>query len=866
MKRFFTYSLVAIVSLGSVISASAQIADSKVHSDFLQRTRTYPQVFEVFKSDTLQGQRREAMEVLYAYSPLPDLLDNSAQLFVESVDVALRARNEMPWGDKVSDSDFRHFVLPLRINNEAIDRHRPIIYDELKDRVRSLSMKDAILEINHWCHEKATYQPSDSRTHSPLATMYTAIGRCGEESTFTVAALRSMGIPARQVYTPRWAHTDDNHAWVEAWADGKWYFLGACEPEAVLNLGWFNEPASRGMLMETRVFGDYDGAEEALIRQNAYTDINVTANYAPTSDINVQVVDADGHPVAGADVTFRVYNYGEFYPVASKVSDAEGKASLNAGLGDLLVWASDGRRMGYAKANASQPITVVTIASTPQSGIVEIVPPVASNTLPYVSPEAAALNDYRKAQEDSIRGAYTATFLTAESAQRLVDRLGLPVEATSLFVDARANHKVLEDFIMSRPAEDRLRALGLLQNISRKDLSDVTRDILDDHIDAQPHHTDWYNQYVLSPRIFNESLTPFRSALLPLIPESVQSAGDIQSWIAWVRDNISTDWQWNPPTIRMSPESVIRSGHADANSRNILFVAGARTLGFPSRIDPVTEKPQYLGSDSLWHEADFGDSRTIDTRQGQLRLDYNPEGRLNNPKYYTHFTISKIVDGMPQLLNYPEEGTWSELFSTPAMLDEGTYLVTSGQRLADGSVLSALEFVNIVPDSTSEATLVIPQNGQGLTVIGALDAETQYLDKETGTLKTLLSSVGRGFYVLAMIAPNHEPSNHVLRDISALKTEFDNSGHPFVILTRNEGEDARLTMAGMPELPQRTVWGTDISGRILQQLVESLSIRPEDMPVVVIADSFGRVVFLSQGYTIGIGEKLMDALHTIDRK
>ena len=32
---------------------------------------------------------------------------------------------------------------------------------------------------------------------------------------------------SRQVYTPRWAHTDDNHAWVEAWVNGKWYFLGA---------------------------------------------------------------------------------------------------------------------------------------------------------------------------------------------------------------------------------------------------------------------------------------------------------------------------------------------------------------------------------------------------------------------------------------------------------------------------------------------------------------------------------------------------------------------------------------------------------------------------------------------------------------
>ena len=73
-------------------------------------------------------------------------------------------------------------------------------------------MYDAVLEVNHWCHEKANYQPSDARTSSPLATVKTAYGRCGEESTFLVAALRSVGIPARQVYTPRWAHTDDNHA------------------------------------------------------------------------------------------------------------------------------------------------------------------------------------------------------------------------------------------------------------------------------------------------------------------------------------------------------------------------------------------------------------------------------------------------------------------------------------------------------------------------------------------------------------------------------------------------------------------------------------------------------------------------------
>lgn len=112
-------------------------------------------------------------------------------------------------GWNVPERIFRHFVLPVRANNENLDTSRVAFYRELKPRVEGMNMKDAILEVNHWCHEKLTYKPSDARTLSPLSSMRSSLGRCGEESTFAVAALRAVGIPARQVYTPRWAHTDD---------------------------------------------------------------------------------------------------------------------------------------------------------------------------------------------------------------------------------------------------------------------------------------------------------------------------------------------------------------------------------------------------------------------------------------------------------------------------------------------------------------------------------------------------------------------------------------------------------------------------------------------------------------------------------
>ena len=280
---------------------------------------------------------------------LPDKTDYSKAFYEENVALSLQARREMPWGKTVPEREFKHFVLPVRVNNENLDDSRKVFYAELKNRVKNLSMQDAILEVNHWCHEKVTYRPTDGRTSSPLASVCTAYGRCGEESTFLVAALRSVGIPARQVYTPRWAHTDDNHAWVEAWADGKWFFLGACEPEPILNLGWFNESASRGMLMHTKVFGDYDGPEEVMSRTPLYTEINVISNYAPTAEVKVVVVDEKGRRVKGAKVEFKLYNYAEFYSVARKTTDDNGVATLTAGKGDMIVWASNDGKVGIDK-------------------------------------------------------------------------------------------------------------------------------------------------------------------------------------------------------------------------------------------------------------------------------------------------------------------------------------------------------------------------------------------------------------------------------------------------------------------------------------------------------------------------------------
>ena len=250
-------------------------------------------IWDIFKQPLAESEK-QAMEFLYAYMPLSDLADYKSDFFLKNSRFALQARDEMAWGKTIPEEEFLHFVLPLRVNNENLDNFREVMYPEIKARVKGLSMKDAALEINHWCHEKVSYRGTDSRTSAPLSAVKKSFGRCGEESTFTVTALRTAGIPARQVYTPRWAHSDDNHAWVEVWIDGKWNYLGACEPDVDLNMGWFSEPSRRAMLVHTRAYGHYFGNDPVITATDRFSELNLTANYATVKKITVLVKNSAG--------------------------------------------------------------------------------------------------------------------------------------------------------------------------------------------------------------------------------------------------------------------------------------------------------------------------------------------------------------------------------------------------------------------------------------------------------------------------------------------------------------------------------------------------------------------------------------------
>ncbi len=874
MKRnIFT----ALVLAFAIIATSASQRHDGVHSDFEKRKAqtAHRNLYDVF-STAMTDAERNAMEFLYAYMPLPDMTDYSGEFYLDNVRCSLLARQEMPWGGTVPETLFRHFVLPVRVNNENLDSCRTVFYHELKDRVKGLSMSEAILEINHWCHEKVTYRPSDSRTSSPLASVRTAYGRCGEESTFTVAALRAMGIPARQVYTPRWAHTDDNHAWVEAWADGSWHFIGACEPEPVLNLGWFNAPASRGMMMNTKVTGAYHGPEEQLGRNECYTEINVTSNYAPTATMEILVVDSDGIPVAGAKAEFKLYNYAELYTIASKLTDSDGKASLTTGLGDMIVWASDGNRFGFAPVSVTAQGTRATITLDKDSHSAgswewNLVPPRQSASIPRLSDAQIADNELRKSHEDSIRNAYTATFFSQPESVRFASDSGI-ADADSadriarILVASRGNHRTITDFLSENISNPN--ALPLLEAVSEKDLRDISPETLSDHAATPAIDSPLYAEYILNPRVANEMLTPYRHYLRSAIPldEQTRFRHSPSEWVKWCADSIAIDTVWNPQRLRMHPASVYRTRLTDTDSRNIFFVAGARSMGIPARIDPVTGKPQYADSDNNWTDADFSASTGVrDTPTGKVRLQYTQAGRLSDPQYYYQFTLSKIDNGSPALLNYPEDATLSATFLPEATLDSGQYLLVTGQRMADGTVLTKAGIFPVEADMAADTRMEIRQDTAGVQVIGTFNSENLYHNIGESAARSILSTTGRGYYILGVLSPNHEPTTHALNDISQFKDDFEAWGGKILLLFDDMPSASRFNASQFPGLPETVTFGTDIDSNIIRDICANMDLDTKDHPVFIIADTFNRIVYISQGYNIGLGDRLIDILHKIGR-
>ena len=861
--------LVAATFLLLTTSVSAQhfITDAavrqQVQQDYLRRLdilndRAEP-LLRVFENEDITTEESEALQFLYAYMPLSDLADYDGEFYLMQVRMALKAREHFPWGKQIPEDIFRHYVLVYRVNNENLDTAREVFYKELCPRLEGLSMYDAALEVNHWCHEKVAYRASDARTSSPLATVRTALGRCGEESTFTVTALRAVGIPARQCYTPRWAHTDDNHAWVEVWVDGKWHFLGACEPDPELDMGWFAIPSTRTMMVHSNCFGKYYGNEEVTHQTDLFSRVNMLPNYTDTRKITIRVVGRDGKPVEGATVRFKLYNYAEYYPIATGTTDANGEASVTTGLGDLLIWAHKGDEYGYEKIDVRKA-TTLTLALDRAAGkeyteLLTIVPPAGSKEVKTASPEKAALNARRLQQEDSIRNAYISTFKTEKDGKGLGGPNLTEEQAGYFLKKSEGNHEVITAFIRCNKDDKKLPLYDYLNSLSDKDLRDVNGDILytqrriyDPSTDPYPY--DVFVKGILSPRISNEGLSFWKYGLFigELFDHNNVKAKDIQQW---TQENITIDDAGNYFNCPISPDGVCQLRRADRHSRDIFFVACCRHYNIPAYLDNANGQI-FVWEKGSWMPISFSDNEEKKMDFGRITIDYQGNGDTK-PGYWTHYTLARFEDGDFVTFDYEDDPRVAQ-FPFTLEVPAGYYMLSTGNRNSEGTVLSRLEFFNIPAGKDVKKTVILRDFNQEQSQYGHIDPNL-VLPTADGEI-SIQAMAGVKPLIVCFIDPTREPTKHLLKEMSQLKREFERQGDNilFVVPSDKLAPDFHFEAWDLPH----SQLIEDIGNRWTDSFIEATGHNfRNNFPAVFMVNSDGTILFRSEGYRIGTAQQIL---------
>ncbi len=825
-----------------------------------------------------------------ATMPLTDVYDTPFAVFESYARQAVELRTASPWCCDVPEDIFVHFVATPRVNNEPLVDSWPAFRSALAARIEGMSAHDAVLEVNYWCCETATYQTSDDRTLGPLGMLASGSGRCGEESTYLVTALRANGIPARQMYTPLWAHCDDNHAWVEAYVDGEWFYLGACEPEEELNRGWFTAASGRAMLVHTRLFSDFacdfERDHSILAREGSQVIVNQTAAYGPTTTLSVTVRDEAEKPVSGAYVRLMLVNSAAWGDIAHLITDEAGCTHIVIGEGTLRVVAATETCMADALINTGETNSIELMlheAEVDDSAIwrdTDVHAP-ADHPAPScpLTAEQIQRGRTRKHEADLQRGARVAGFV--EAARKLAAEHGHANDDCLKYYEmAFANAPEVDRFLTMDDGADRA---ALLSTLTSKDFRDLTADVLEDHLmgarvvrdeaiaylraqGAGKAAEDLYVHYVLAPRIHFEQLSSFRgyfSAVFDTQTVAMFRENPLRIW-KLICDRTEFAATEHVKKLSGSPRGAWLSCQGSPVTKHALFVAICRSCGIAARVNPADHAIEYYHG---------GRWAAVEHPEPTVEVSFASSAEPA-PGYFQAWSIARLetivtVAGTRALsfetLDFwgraPEDGICTLEIPT------GTYRLTTSTRLPNGDSQAAERYFTVGEHGVTSPIRLMLREPSAEQMLEDIALEPFTLADEAGAPvnpAAIATAHGTDTHpvVVSFLEPGMEPTEHLLNELREQAERVCEADLPlvFVISHAAQLEDPTLART-LPALEDASVTiAYDDFSELPEKLARRMFANPEKLPLTILACAEGetlRGVYATAGYNVGTVDLLL---------
>ncbi len=595
-------------------------------------------------------------QFLLSAMPDVDLVNLKADDFINYFDALNKNYQRVPWKNIIDTNLFYHYILPHRVSQEPLENFTEIYVDTLYNLIKKTrNMRDAVFKINEWVYTKMVYEPTEYWDQNALTTIKRGIGRCEEMSILFIKALRTVCIPARHTYTPWWAHTNSNHAWVEIWVDGKWHSLGGGELTDLDN-AWFETPSKRAPIIKSIVYGQLSSEKEIIDKSESnYTIINSTPNYSDVTQLYVQVKQ-DNLPIENASVSINVYNYSSFVPVGLKKTDLNGYVQWYVGKTDLYIYAYKNAQIGYYiwRPSDKPTDTVIIILSKneiPDTSFWLYTKRISSNN--YKSkykPNTKLLNKIREKNLTKIN------IFDSLSSQKLNN---IDTNLSKILQDAHGNAQTLLQFYSNLPTLKKITFIQYCNTLTSKDLVALDTVGLFKELSAIQRAVNQYKNkisdsiirdFLICPRIQYEQLGKWRFSLQSVIdeyhpllfaPSSVIPIKEkVDSIINWVRTNIKLIKEDDVFGPMMNPQDVYKAKRATKIEQYIFIVGMLRSIGIPSRIKWSEDGFEYWDGD--WQEESFDAKIKKQKAWVSIKFEANNLNVTDKTKYYEDYSITKF--------------------------------------------------------------------------------------------------------------------------------------------------------------------------------------------------------------------------------
>ena len=362
-----------------------------------------------------------------------------------------------------------------------------------------------------------------------------------------------------------------------------------------------------------------------------------------------------------------------------------------------------------------------------------------------------------------------------------------------------------------------------------------------------------YINYVLNPRVEDELLRPYRKGILSFFTEEQKAAFRTNPAEIWnyIQVHITAYPDNERETVMETPYECLVSGIGTERSQKVLFVAIARTLGIPARLNPDNKVMEYWVKDQFVSVLKQQEGGAVLTLRKEADAVWN---------YYQNWTMGRLVGNEYVSLNLTGrswEGDTLELALIP-----GIYRIITTNRLPNGNQFAWEKTFTIKEGGQREETLRLreAQLGDMLERISLPEFEVK---DSAGNTVTCAELTKGGKKILMWLEESREPTEHILNEMlehAEKFHEFENS-ISFMIRTPEAKQDPLLAKV-LKMFPNVSIYYDSFEENI-ELLGRRMYVDPDKLPLILVTNGESVGIYATSGYNVGTGDMLIRIMEEV---